>query len=81
VAVPVDTIENHVANVICLVKREANAADARVSLVAIAPSGKRMLKDSQENAEELAERLLASADKTEIRMASELLQKLGGTVR
>ncbi len=64
-----------------LVKREANAQDARVSLVAIAPSGKRMLKDSMENAEELAERLLAGADKTEIRMASELLQKLGGTVR
>ncbi len=64
-----------------LVKREANAQDARVSLVAIAKSGRRMLEESMENAGELAERLLAGATKEQITAASELLLKMGGTVR
>lgn len=64
-----------------LVKREANAQDARVSFVAIAPSGRRMLKDSLENAEELAAQLLSSAKKDEVGSASNLLLRMGGTVR
>lgn len=64
-----------------LVKKESNTSDARVSLVTIAPSGKRMLKESIENAEELAQRLLANSKKEEVAHATELLQKLGGTVR
>ncbi len=64
-----------------LVKREANAQDARVSFVALAPSGKRMLQESMENAEDQAEQLLSNCTKDEIRHASDLLLKLGGTVR
>jgi DNA-binding MarR family transcriptional regulator len=64
-----------------LVKREADATDARVSFVTIAEGGKRMLLDSLENAEELAARLLGSAKGDEIETASKLLMQLGGTVR
>jgi DNA-binding MarR family transcriptional regulator len=64
-----------------LIKREANAQDARVSYVAIDKSGKRMLKESIENAEELAHTLLELSAKSDIESASNLLQKLGGTVR
>jgi DNA-binding MarR family transcriptional regulator len=64
-----------------LVKREANAADARVSFVAIAKGGKIMLQDSLENASALARSTLASATDEEVEKASALLMKLGGTVR
>ncbi len=63
-----------------LVKREADAQDARVSFVSIAAGGKRMLEESIENAEEMAARLLSLAKKDEIETASRLLLKLGGTV-
>ncbi len=64
-----------------LIKREANAQDARVSFVALAPSGKRMLNESIENAEELAQRVLSPLSDEEVKSASGLLVKLGGTVR
>ncbi len=64
-----------------LVKREANAADARVSFVAIAKGGKQALEHAMENAEDLAKTSLSSASKDEIMHASEVLRKLGGTVR
>jgi DNA-binding MarR family transcriptional regulator len=64
-----------------LIKREANAQDARVSYVSLAAGGKRMLKESMENAEELAQRLLSVAQKKEIEGASKLLVQLGGSVR
>jgi DNA-binding MarR family transcriptional regulator len=64
-----------------LVKREANAADARVSFVALAKGGKQMLADSLDNAEILAQSVLASSTKDEVAQASSLLIKLGGTVR
>ncbi len=63
-----------------LVKREANAADARVSLVTLAPGGKSALENALENAEALAQSALAAATKDEIANASSLLGKLGGTV-
>lgn len=63
-----------------LVKRQADATDARVSYVSLANGGKRMLTESLENAEELAERVLSSAKKEEVKHASDLLIKLGGTV-
>ena len=64
-----------------LVKREAHAADARVSFVTLAKGGKSALENAIENAEALAETSLASATKDEIAQASSLLFKLGGTVR
>ncbi|MDD3896459.1 MAG: MarR family winged helix-turn-helix transcriptional regulator [Candidatus Peribacteraceae bacterium] len=64
-----------------LVKREANAADARVSFVALTTGGKDALENALENAEYLAKETLFSATKEEIAQTSALLQKLGGTVR
>jgi DNA-binding MarR family transcriptional regulator len=64
-----------------LVKREADKTDARVSFVAIAEGGKRMLQESMENAEELAARLLTVAKRGEVEHANRLLVTLGGTVR
>lgn len=64
-----------------LVKREANAADARVSFVALAKGGKIALQDARENAEDLARTVLFPATKEEINHASSLLVKLGGSVR
>ena len=64
-----------------LVKREENTADARVSFVALAPSGKRMLNESMEHADYLATQLLTNCTKDEVRHASEVMLKLGGTVR
>lgn len=40
-----------------LVKRQAASRDARVSLVAITPSGERNLKESMERAEQMAEKI------------------------
>lgn len=64
-----------------LVKREANVKDARVSVVALAPSGKRMLQESVEHAEYLAKQLLTNCTKDEVRHASDVMMKLGGTVK
>ena len=64
-----------------LVKREANAADARVSFVTLSKGGKDMLEHSLENAEALAQSTLASATEQEIIQVSSLMVKLGGTVR
>lgn len=64
-----------------LVKREANAADARVSLVALAKGGRQALENAVENAEALAQVTLVAATKEEVNYASALLVKLGGTVR
>lgn len=64
-----------------LIKREANAQDARVSYVALASGGKRMLKDAIENAEELTKNLLSLSTNEEIKNTTGLLLKLGGTVR
>lgn len=56
-----------------LIKRETDTSDARVSYVALAPSGKRMLKDTLENAEDLAKNsLLLLNDKQVEKMAENL---------
>jgi DNA-binding MarR family transcriptional regulator len=62
-----------------LVKREANAADARVSFVSLAKGGKHALENAIENAEDLARTVLSPATKEEVGYASSLLKKLGGT--
>ncbi len=64
-----------------LVKREAHAADARVSFVAIAKGGAAALENALENAEALAESSLALATNDEMKHGRSLLTKLGGTVR
>jgi DNA-binding MarR family transcriptional regulator len=64
-----------------LVKREANAHDARVSFVALAPGGKRKLKEAVEDAEDFAKTILASSTKDEMHLAMSLLMKIGGTVK
>lgn len=45
-----------------LIRREANARDARVSLVSLAPGGKKLLSERIDSAEELAEELLPAND-------------------
>lgn len=57
-----------------LVKREANVHDARVSYVALAPGGKRMLAESMERAELLSEEAVGpgKAQKLNELMASAL---------
>lgn len=64
-----------------LVKSAAQAQDARVRSVALAPGGKRMLHESLENAEDLAAQLLAPVSTHALRHASDVLRALGGTVR
>ncbi|MDB6124830.1 MAG: MarR family transcriptional regulator [Pedosphaera sp.] len=44
-----------------LIKREANEHDARVSYVALAPGGKRLLAESLERAQMLSEEVIAPA--------------------
>lgn len=46
-----------------LVQREANAQDARVSLVTLAKGGRRALEDALENAEALSQSALSTATK------------------
>lgn len=61
-----------------LVKRESNAADARVSLVSITKGGREMFNNALENAEVLAKTALGSATKNELAQGSTLLLKIGG---
>lgn len=63
-----------------LVRRDSNPQDARVSLVTLAPGGKRQYQEAIENAEELAGRLLSGATDAEKRAAGGVLVRLGGTV-
>ena len=63
-----------------LVKREANAADARVSFVMLARGGKSALENALENAEALAQSVLASSTKDEVVGASSLMVQLGGKI-
>jgi DNA-binding MarR family transcriptional regulator len=62
-----------------LVAREANAADARVSLVSLAKGGKAALENALENAEALAQSALAHASKEDIARTSALLRTIAGT--
>ncbi|MEY4723742.1 MAG: hypothetical protein RLZZ324_1255 [Candidatus Parcubacteria bacterium] len=60
-----------------LVKRVESAHDARVSQVALAASGKRVLSEAMERAEILAEDLLPDAGKKELASCTALLEELG----
>jgi DNA-binding MarR family transcriptional regulator len=64
-----------------LVKRESNARDARVSLVSLAPGGKRKLSEALTEAEVLAEDMLPSPQEHGLKEMSELLLKLGAKIK
>jgi DNA-binding MarR family transcriptional regulator len=55
-----------------LVKRESNKYDARVSLVKLAPGGKRLLEEAVEKAEIKSEEFLPSTDINEMKDLSEI---------
>ncbi len=63
-----------------LVQREANAHDARVSFVVLAPGGKNKLFDSIERAELLSADLLPDSAQKKIEKLSELLAEMGGGI-
>lgn len=62
-----------------LVKRETTEHDARVSYVALAKGGKRLLTESLDSVEVLSEDLLSNDDMKTIEKFSDLLLRLGKT--
>ncbi|MFA6094689.1 MAG: MarR family winged helix-turn-helix transcriptional regulator [Candidatus Paceibacterota bacterium] len=60
-----------------LVKRETVAHDARVSLVALAPSGKRILTEALENAEYISREWLVNQKVANIKELSSMLAAVG----
>ena len=64
-----------------LIRREANADDARSSLVALAPGGKRKLEEGMERAVELAEELIPTGRKAAMRESLSFLTDLAKNIR
>lgn len=62
-----------------LIQREANARDARVSYVLLAPGGKQFLTERLEKAELLSEEALTPAVTEKIEEPTAVLLHLGGT--
>jgi len=60
-----------------LVKRGANKDDARSSLVMIAPGGRRKLEEGMERAELLAEEIIPSEKKGEMKYVASVLSAIG----
>lgn len=60
-----------------LVKREANKDDARSSLVMIAPGGRRKLEEGMERAEILAEEIVPSERRGEMKYVASVLSAIG----
>ena len=56
-----------------LIKREVNARDARVSLVALAPSGKRIIAESVETAEWIADEWVQTHSAKKIKDSTDIL--------
>lgn len=63
-----------------LVKREANSADARVSFVTLAPSGKRMLGEFMERAELLSDEVIPNDKHKKLDDFQSLLNEIGGNI-
>lgn len=61
-----------------LIQREADARDARVSYVLLAPGGKRLLTERLERAEILAEEAMPSSTAKKIAELTAILMQLGG---
>ncbi len=59
-----------------LIKREASAADARVSFVKLAPGGKRLLQESLEKAELISAEFLPSTKTKKIEDITEIFSQL-----
>lgn len=64
-----------------LVKREVHTSDARVSLVSITKSGARMLQEALENAEDLAQKLLANSKTADIACTAQVLATIASGAR
>lgn len=64
-----------------LVKKQTNSQDARVSLVTLAPSGKRMLQESVERAGFMADDLLKPVPGKRLTEAAAGMQQLAETVK
>ena len=63
-----------------LIKREANAQDARVSYVMLAPGGKRLLTESLDTAEYLSQEVIPTTGSEKMEELSGLLTELGRTI-
>mgnify|MGYP001263484039 CR=1 FL=1 len=64
-----------------MVKREDNERDARVSFVKLAKGGKRTLKDALNSAEMAASELYSSEKEDDLEEITNILIKLGGSIR
>lgn len=64
-----------------MVEKEANARDARVSLVKLAKGGKRILEEAMTSAEMAAEELYPKEKEQKLELSNEVLIELGGSVR
>lgn len=64
-----------------LVKREIHKDDARVSYVLLAPGGRRRFNETIERAELISDELLEAAGVKKVSDFSDILVKLGGTVK
>lgn len=64
-----------------MVKREENARDARVSFVKLANGGKRALEEAWASAEMAASDLYAPENENELKEITEVLIKLGGSIK
>jgi len=64
-----------------LVRREANEHDARVSLVVLAPGGKRKLAETLERAEEVAHDAIPAGKTSLVNSLARSLNELGGVIR
>jgi DNA-binding MarR family transcriptional regulator len=63
-----------------LIKREANAQDARVSYVSLAPGGRRLLKDALETAEVLSQDIIPASQQGNMEALSGVFSDLGRTI-
>lgn len=64
-----------------MVEKEANARDARVSLVKLAKGGKRILEEAMSSAEMAAEELYPKEKEPKLEASNQVLIELGGSVR
>ena len=64
-----------------MVKRESNERDARVSFVKLAKGGKRTLKDALHSAEMAASELYPLEKEDELEEITNILIKLGGSIK
>lgn len=63
-----------------LIQKEVNEHDARVSLVMLAPGGKRKLEEGLERAELLSNEIIPNMKKEDLSVLMDILGKLGGTI-